>query len=399
MTGLAQSADARRPTRVLILATFLTRDQAGAAQSIITIVQALARAGWADVTVAAHTWEADLFPDNVRLVRLRPEVWPGPFWRLFPLTHYWHARRVIRENALGDFDFCYTQSIAFGLAYREEFPDVPIASHPGSILWDREIMEESGAPFRWRRPQAAAARWMERRTYKQPRWVHIASSRLVADVRTSAFGLAPDTFRVAPLPIDPKRFDPGQVTRDVRGELGIEPDEFVVIVVARLVSWKRADAVIRAIASIAHPIQLLVVGEGPERQRLEVLADKLGIGKRVRFTGRQDPPPFLAAADLFVLPSLIESLGLVYLEAMMMGLPCIGLKYRPPDVLSAAGEVVLDGEVGFCVDGDEELRQRIEFLAADRDKCRALGARARQIALSRYTPDQYVSLLRGLAER
>ena len=83
----------------------------------------------------------------------------------------------------------------------------------------------------------------------------------------------------------------------------------------------------------------------------------------------------------------------------MMGLPCIGLKYRPPDVLSAAGEVVLDGEVGFCVDGDEELRQRIEFLAADRDKCRALGARARQIALSRYTPDQYVSLLRGLAER
>ena len=394
----AQSARPDRPIRVLVLATFLTRDQAGAAQSIITIVQALARAGWAEVTVAAHTWEPGLFPETVRLVRLRPENWPGPYWRLFPLTHYWHARRVIRENALGDFDLCYTQSIAYGLAYRKEFPGVPIASHPGSILWRREIMEESGAPMRWRRPQASAANWMERKNYAQPRWVQIASSQLVADVRTAAFGLPANTFRVAPLPIDPTRFDPTRVTRDVRAELGIGRDEFVVIVVARLVPWKRADAVIRAVARIAQPIRLLVVGDGPERGRLESLAAELEIADRVRFTGRQDPPAFLAAADLFVLPSLIESLGLVYLEAMMMGLPCIGLKYRPPDVISAAAEVVLDGEVGFCVGSDEELRERIEMLAADRALCRKLGDRARQIALARYTPDQYVSLLHELAQ-
>ena len=235
--------------------------------------------------------------------------------------------------------------------------------------------------------------------YKQPRWKHIASSQLVADVRTSAFGLAPRTFRVAPLPIDPRRFDPARIERDVRKELGIAPEQFVVIVVARLVSWKRADAVIRAVAAIERPIQLLVVGEGPEKERLEALAAELGIADRVRFTGRQDPPPFLAAANLFVLPSLIESLGLVYLEAMMMGLPCIGLKYRPPNVLSAAGEVVLEGEVGFCVGDDEELRQRIEQLAADPARCRQLGVRAREVALARYTPDQYVSLLGELAGR
>ena len=399
MTERSSSTRPNQPVRVLVLATFLTRDQAGAAQSIITIVQALARASWAEVTVAAHTWEPGLFPENVRLVRLRPEVWPGPYWRLFPLTHYWHARRVIRENALGDFDLCYTQSIAYGLAYRDVYPAVPIASHPGSILWDREIMEESGAPLRWRKPQAAMARWLERKTYKQPRWKHIASSQLVADVRTSAFGLAPSTFRVAPLPIDPRRFDPARIERDVRKELGIAPEQFVVIVVARLVSWKRADAVIRAVAAIERPIQLLVVGEGPEKERLEALAAELGIADRVRFTGRQDPPPFLAAANLFVLPSLIESLGLVYLEAMMMGLPCIGLKYQPPDVLSAAGEVVLEGEVGFCVGDDEELRQRIEQLAADPARCRQLGVRAREVALARYTPDQYVSLLGELAGR
>jgi glycosyltransferase involved in cell wall biosynthesis len=387
------------PIRVLVLATYLTRDQAGAAHSIITIVQALARAGWAEVTVAAHTWEPGLFPESVRLVRLRPENWPQPFWRFLPLTYYWHARRVIGENALGNFDFCYTQSIAYGLAYRKEFPAVPIVSHPGSVLWSREIMAESDAPMRWRWPQAKVAEWMERKTYKQPRWVHIASSKLVADARTDAFSLAPGTFRIAPLPIDPARFDPDRVGRDVRTEFGLSADRFVVIVVGRLVTLKRVDAVIRALSRIEAPIHLLIVGEGPERPRLEAIANELGLRDRVRFTGRQDPPPFLAAADLFVLPSVIESLGLVYLEAMMMGLPCIGLRYRPPEVLSAAGEVVLDGKVGFCVDGDDELRQRIEQLASDRQLSRELGVRARQIALERYTPDRYVALLRELAER
>jgi glycosyltransferase involved in cell wall biosynthesis len=391
MTGAA--GDKRPPVRILVLTTFLTKDQAGAAQSIVTIARALAATGWAEVTVAAQTWDETTFPETVRLVRLAPETWPGPFWRFFPLTHYWHARRVIRDNDLGDFDLCYTQSIAYGLAYRAEFPSIPIVSHPGAILWSRELMEESSAPLRWRRVQARLARWMERRSYAEPRWLHIASSRLVADARMEAFELPQGTFRIAPLPIDPARFDSERVTRDVRSELGIPGDAFVVVVVARLVAWKRADAVIRAVARLGRDVSLIVVGEGPEKATLESLAKDLGINGRVHFTGRQDPPPYLAAADLFVLPSLIESLGLVYLEAMMMGLPCIGLAYRPPEVLSAASEVVIEGETGFCVSDDEQLRERIAMLSADRARCRAMGARARQLALERYTPDKYVALL------
>ncbi|HEY6830714.1 MAG TPA: glycosyltransferase family 4 protein [Gemmatimonadaceae bacterium] len=385
----------QRPVRILILSTFLTKDQAGAAQSIITIARALSRTEWADVTVAAQTWDEGTFSDNVRLVRLEAEAWPGPFWRLFPLTHYWHARRVIRDNKLGDFDVCYTQSIAYGLAYRAEFPGIPIVSHPGAVLWERELMEESTAPLRWRRFQAWIARRLERRSYTEPRWLHVASSRLVADARTEAFHLAEGTFRIAPLPIDPMRFDPARVTRDVRSELGIGRDAFVVIVVARLVAWKRVDAVIRAIAGLGPNVKLLVVGEGPERGALESLTRELGVGDRVYFAGRQDPPPYFAAGDLFVLPSLIESLGLVYLEAMMMGLPCIGLSYQPPKILSAASEVIVEDETGFCVDDDDALRERIARLADDRERCRAMGARARELALERYTPDRYVELLRS----
>jgi len=384
------------PYKVLVLAPYLTVEQAGAAQSTITILQALSRTGWANVTVAAFTWDERLIPSNIRRVRMREETWPAPAWRLFPLPDYWHALRGLRALRLGDYDLCYTQNIALGLAYRRVYPDVPIASHPGAILWDREVLEESGAPRRWRRVQARIARWLERRSYREPRWRHFASSRLVADIRCASFGLEASTFEVAPLPIDPTRFDPSAIKRDVRQELGLSREHFVVVTVARLVPWKRVDAVIRAVAPLTQKVVLLVVGDGPERPRLEALASSLGVSDRVRFVGRQDPPPFLAAADLFVLPSLIESLGLVYLEAMMMGLPCIALRYRPPAVLSAASEVVTDGEFGFCVNNDEELRRRIESLAATPELCRQLGRRARETALGRYTPDKYIDRLRAL---
>lgn len=398
MTQATHSGSNTPQYKILVLAPYLTAEQAGAAQSTITIVQALSRTGWANVTVAAFTWDESSIPSNVRLVRLREETWPAPAWRLFPLIDYWHALRELRAAPLGDYDLCYTQNIPLGLAYRRLHPDVPIASHPGAVLWNREVMEESSAPQRWRRVQARIARWLERRSYREPRWWHFASSRLVAGTRCATFGLNASVFEVAPLPIDPTRFDPSAIKRDVRQELGFAREHFVVVTVARLVPWKRVDAVLRAVAPLTEKVVLVVVGDGPERPRLEALASSLGMSDRVRFVGRQDPPPFLAAADLFALPSLIESLGLVYLEAMMMGVPCIALRYRPPNVLSAASEVVTDGEFGFCVNDDEELRTRIESLATAPALCRELGERARTAALARYTPDKYVDRLRTVLE-
>ncbi len=384
--------------KVLVLAPYLTVEHAGAAQSTITILQALGRAGWADVTVAAYTWDETLLPTNVRRVRMSEEIWPAASWRLFPLPDYWHGVRALRASEVGEFDLCYTQSISLGLAYRRLHPLVPIASHPGAVLWSREVMEESSAPVRWRRLGARIARWLERRSYREPRWVHLVSSKLVGDIRADSFGLDAGTFSVAPLPVDPKRFDPATVTRDVRAELGLAPTDFVVIAVARLVAWKRIDAVIRAVAGSKRRLVLIVVGEGPERERLQTLAAELDLAERIRFVGRQDPPPYLAAANVFVLPSLVESFGLAYVEAMMMGLPCIGLRYRPPEVLSAASEILGEGEFGFCVDSDEELRATIEMLAANPAHCQALGERARSVALARFTPDQYVDRLRSLLE-
>jgi glycosyltransferase involved in cell wall biosynthesis len=264
------------------------------------------------------------------------------------------------------------------------------------VLWSREVVEESDAPMPWRGLGARIARWLEGRTYRERRWVHFTSSKLVADIRAESFGLDAGAFSVAPLPVDPTRFSATKVSRDVRAELGLHPSDFVVITVARLIAWKRIDAIIRAVAGINRRLALLVVGDGPERERLQRLATELDIADRSRFVGWQDPPTYLAAANLFVLPSLVESFGLAYVEAMMMGLPCIGLRYRPPEVLSAASEIIGEGEFGFCVDTDEELRATIEMLAANPARCRTLGERASSVAHARFTPDQYVDRLRTL---
>jgi glycosyltransferase involved in cell wall biosynthesis len=396
MTEAVEQAGGAPRRRVLVLATHLSREYAGAAHAMITIIQALARTSWADVTVAAFTWDSSLMPPNVRLFQLHDTTWPDPLWRLSPLPDYWHALRLMSASSLGEFDLCYSQSIPLSLAFRRRQPKIPIVSHPGCILWDREVLAESSAPMRWRRVNARLARWLEHSTYREANWQHLVSSKLVGTIRATDFALDEQLFKVAPLPVDPKRFDPSKVDRDVRAELGLAASDFVAIVVARLVPLKRVDAVIRAVAAQSRPVVLLVVGDGPERTSLEMLARNLGVADRVRFVGRQDPPPYLAAANVFVLPSRIESFGLVYVEAMLMGLPCIGLRYSPPDILSAAGEVIGD-EFGFCVSNDAELRDCIERLSGDPEKCRELGERARAAALARFTPDRYVATLREIA--
>jgi glycosyltransferase involved in cell wall biosynthesis len=400
-SGVDQRLDrgvASQRKNVLVLGSYLTPEHAGATHSTVTIVKALAESNWANVTVGAYGWDPSFLPAGVPVIQLREQRPPGPLWRIFPLPEYWHAFRALREHDLGAFDLCYTHSISLALAYRRQHPDVTIATHPGAVLWDREILEEGEAPARWRRLQARLARPIEAKHYRMRKCVHFVSTRLVGTIRSDSFRVPPETFKVAPLPVDSTHFDPARVQRDVRQELEISPDSFVIATVARLVPWKRVDAVLRALKAMDESAMLLVVGEGPEREPLEALAVELQVADRVRFVGRQDPRDYLAAANVFALPSLIESFGLVYVEAMLMGLPCIGLRYRPPAVLSAAMEVIPDGEAGFCVDSDDELRDRLAYFAANPDACRAMGERARRRALELYGTHQYIERLRLTAD-
>jgi len=137
--------------------------------------------------------------------------------------------------------------------------------------------------------------------------------------------------------VDASRFRPGCGGEAVRDRHGIARDALVVISVARLVRRKGQDTLVRVWPDVLrrHPgAVLLLVGDGPQRDRLRRMVDRRGLTTAVRFVGSvpwDDVPAHLDAADVFAMPCRdrllgleVEAFGIVYLEAAAAGLPVVG---------------------------------------------------------------------------
>lgn len=387
-------------TRVLVLATHLSRTNAGAAHATIDISNALAESSWADVTVHAYSRDEDALTPALRFIQGRARTDPRFFWRVPSLYRVAYATSGLRALPLPPVDVCYTQTTELGLAYRRLFPDTPIISHTGHVLVDREFAEERATPAdALQRLEALLLRRAERQAYAAPHWTHVVSTALVARQREAHLGLAAGFFQVRPLGVDGRRFDRSATYPDVRSQLRIPSDAFVIVSVARLVPWKGIDLLLRAAAAAATKPAVIVVGDGRDAGRLRATTAELGIAERVQFVGHAHPAPYMAAADLFVLPSAIESFGMAYAEAMHMGLPCIGLRNDPPRVLSSAADVIPHGIAGYCVSSEEELRARIDELASNRGLRQRLGDQAHDLATREYSVERYCAFLHELVER
>lgn len=163
----------------------------------------------------------------------------------------------------------------------------------------------------------------------------------------------------------------------IRKDLGIS-QQFVVLTIGRLVGVKRFDAVITAVSKIINDrkisdIALLIVGEGPEKEKLEKLAQDAGIQEKVFFLkGRSisEMVKFYAIADVFVLASEDEPAGVVVSEAMSCELPCI-----LSDRVGAAYDLLEDGKNGymFPVGNIDSLVQKIVFLYGDSSERQRMG--------------------------
>ncbi len=133
----------------------------------------------------------------------------------------------------------------------------------------------------------------------------------------------------------------------IRAELGIPPDAPLVVTVGRLIEEKGHRYLLDAWPGIAarHPrSRLLVVGDGPLRDRLVAHARRIGLPGETTFTGwRRDVPDVLDAADVYVQPTLWEGFGLVLLEAMAARKSVVASR------VSAIPEIVADGETGLLV--------------------------------------------------
>ena len=129
-------------------------------------------------------------------------------------------------------------------------------------------------------------------------------------------------------------------------ELGFS-NKTVIVYTGRLAPQKSLSTLIHGL-SIALPncpdLHLILVGDGPEKERLEAEIQRLGISEQVNFLGNQpDVKPYLAAGDIFALPSNVEGISNALLEAMAAGLACL--------VTPVGGnlEVVEDGKNGLLI--------------------------------------------------
>jgi N-acetyl-alpha-D-glucosaminyl L-malate synthase BshA len=187
----------------------------------------------------------------------------------------------------------------------------------------------------------------------------------------------------------------------LKKEFGIRDDEKVVIHVSNFRAVKRVTDVVKVFANIAEqmPAKLLLVGDGPEMTVVCRLAESLGLEGQVLYLGKQDNLEELyAISDIKLLLSEKESFGLVALEAMACGVPCIGT--------DAGGipEVIEDGENGFVRPvGDIEaiseaaLRLLTDELLYERMKQRAIETVQEQFHSSdivRQYESVYYSLLK-----
>ena len=136
--------------------------------------------------------------------------------------------------------------------------------------------------------------------------------------------------------IDLSRFSGHSTVESLRANLGIKPDDYLLLSVGDLISRKNQIQIIRALAILPERCKLALCGEGPDRQKLEKVACDLGVEDRVSFLGyRNDIPSIMKAADCLVFPSVHEGLPVSVMEAMAAGLPVVASSIRgiDPDLI------------------------------------------------------------------
>jgi glycosyltransferase involved in cell wall biosynthesis len=178
-----------------------------------------------------------------------------------------------------------------------------------------------------------------------------------------------------------------RTTQDVRIELALTPDQFILGATGNLRACKRIDLAIRALQRTRADVALVIVGKGPERLALEQLAKELGVAHRLRFTGaKENIADYLQIFDAFVLPSgPEESFGNSAVEAMGFGLPTIVMRDG-----GGLTEHVRHEWSGIVAEDVDDLASWIDRIATAADLRAALGARAREQTRARYTVEAMV---------
>jgi len=218
----------------------------------------------------------------------------------------------------------------------------------------------------------------------------IAVAESHGDYLTRHEGCPARKVRVIPNGVDTRVFHPRWPNPALKKELGLEDNSPVAGIVAALRAEKHHELFLRSAKLIRQAVpaaRFLVVGDGPERAKLEARAEELSIADAVGFLGtRNDVTDLLSVMNVLLLTSHMEANPVSIMEAMACELPVVATR------VGSVSETVLDGRTGYLTTpGDAgEIARRVIELWGDPEKAARMGRVGREHILAHWSLDGMV---------
>ncbi len=273
-----------------------------------------------DVTIACLMRRGELADEaEARGIRVL-----GPF-----MTHRYDATAVFKlRRLMMAYPLVHTHLFAANFIGHAIAATIPLGKRPLLLAAEHAMAE------RWGRHHL----WIDRAVQHLTQYI-LVPSQTAADSYAQR-GLSSTKLRVLPNGIPLQSFqsvDKSEARQAVRREWQIADETILLGVVSRLEKVKNLSLLLQVGKLL--PVHILIVGDGPERERLAEEAEAYGMAARVHFTGRRaDVPRLLAAMDMFVLPSRSESFGIAVAEALLMGTPVVATAVGAIPEITGQGE-------------------------------------------------------------
>ncbi|HLY24670.1 MAG TPA: glycosyltransferase family 4 protein [bacterium] len=325
-------------------------------------------------------------PDDLPLVRI-PDLVRDPH----PLKDLRALAALARVVRLGRYHIVHTHTTKAGLLGRiaARWAGTPVVVHtPHGHAFHSFLNAPGSAALVW--VERAVARWTDRIICLTE-----AERRDHLNLRIGP----PGRFEVIHSGVDLGRF--GKVTATqaaLRMSFGVPATGSIIACVARLAPVKGVRYLIEAMPRVRDAVPAataVIVGDGPERAKLQARASALGLNGAVKWLGlRTDVPEIMSLADVVVLPSLNEGMGRVVVEAFAAGRPVVGSR------VSGIQDLVADGETGYLVpSGDPRaIAEAVVCCLRDPERARAMGISAQRTAAA-FSAERMVAKIDALYAR
>lgn len=188
--------------------------------------------------------------------------------------------------------------------------------------------------------------------------------------------------------VDEKRFSINKTKKYIQNIYGFSDKDIVIGSVGRLVPHKGHSYIFNAVKEVRNKhenVKILIVGHGPEEERLKELGRALELDPIIFSGERDDIPELMRSMDIYVHPAFHEAFGITIVEAMFSELPVIATNS------GGIPEVVIDGETGILVPPKDSnpIKNALLKLIENPTLAKSMGEKGREVAASKFSGKRY----------